>query len=210
MNKKLRLIAITDRHLTGGLNELLTAAEELLHGGLPCLMLREKDLPGGVLFETAKALRRITSAHQALLIVNDRVDVALAAGADGAHLGANSIPLEAARRIVPAGFLLGVSCHDRAELLAAAGGGADYAFLSPVYTPISKEAAAEPLGVAGFFKARQGIQLPVIALGGVRADDVTALLNSGASGVASIGELFGETDRASAARAFLTAVDEFY
>lgn len=210
MDKRLHLVAITDRRIHGGLREMVEACAPLLEAGLSCLMLREKDLSGHALLEAARILRALTRRHGAFFIVNDRVDVALAAEADGVHLGHSSIPLRDARRIVPAGMVIGVSCHGRTDLLEAQEGGADYTLLSPVYTPISKEATSEPLGAAGFLAARQGIRLPVIALGGIKPDDVVAVASSGASGVATIGGIFAAEDRIAALRSFQQAIREMW
>ncbi len=210
MDKRLRLIAITDRRIHGGLREMVEACVPLLEAGLPCLMLREKDLGGHALLEAARILRTLTRQHGAFFLVNDRVDVALAAEADGVHLGHSSIPVRDAKRIVPAGMIVGVSCHNRTDLVDAEEGGADYALLSPVYTPISKEATTEPLGVAGFLATRQGIRLPVIALGGIKPDDVLPVASSGASGVATIGGIFAAGDRLAALKSFQQAVLEMW
>lgn len=201
-----KLLAITGRQFCGGVEGLPGACAELLEAGLPALMLREKDLDGAALFALATALRRLTSKAGALLIVNDRVDVALAVGADGVHLGSSAIPALAARRICPPGMLIGASCHSREELARAEATGADYAVLSPVYAPTSKEATLPPLGEAGFRSLAGKVSMPVMALGGITAENAGRTMQSGAAGVAVLGGIFQATDRVEAMRGLLRAV----
>ncbi len=120
------------------------------------------------------------------VVVNTRVDVALAAGAMGAHLPADAIGAARWRTIVPADFLLGVSCHSREELLRAEAEGADYAYLSPVFAPFSKQDTRSPLGLDGFAEAVRGVRMPVLALGGITLERIEACRRAGAAGVAAI------------------------
>ncbi|MDX2177369.1 MAG: thiamine phosphate synthase, partial [Candidatus Sumerlaeia bacterium] len=188
-----RLVGITDRRLADGAADLVRRCEALCEGGADAILLREKDLPAGELLALARALREATAAHGALLLVADRLDAALAAGADGCHLGRASLPLEAARALVPPGFILGASCHSAEELEEAARSGADYAFLSPVFAPNSK-AGGEPLGLERFAALAAECPLPVLALGGLDAERARACRAAGADGVAAIGALFGAAD----------------
>src|SRR5262245_64598275 len=108
-----RLVLVTDRHATD--RDLVTVVQVALDAGLPAVQLREKDLPGRPLLALAERLRALTARTGALLFVNDRVDVAIAAGADGVHLGGGSMPVDAVRRLLPPGALVGVSTHAAAE-----------------------------------------------------------------------------------------------
>src|SRR5215510_6296923 len=114
-----RLILVTDRHATGG-RDLVDVIAAALDAGLPAVQLRDRDLPGRPLLALAEALRAATARTGALLLVNDRVDVALAAGADGVHLGGGSMPADVARRLLGAGALIGVSTHAPGEAPADA------------------------------------------------------------------------------------------
>ncbi len=120
------------------------------------------------------------------VIVNTRTDVAIAAGAHGVHLPAGSFDPRRLRDVVPAGFAIGISCHSRADLLAAESAGVDYAYLSPVFRPLSKPDTRTPLGLDGFAEAVAGIRIPVLALGGVRREDWPACQAAGAAGIAGI------------------------
>lgn len=187
-----RLLAITDRRLCGGEEKLLVACEALLEQGLPALMLREKDLGARALYNLAQPLREMTKKHKALLIINDRADVAFAVEADGIHLGSTALPAEVVKRLCHPGFMVGVSCHSRMDLLQAERDGADYALLSPIYNPLSKESRLPPLGEEGFRSASEEIGIPVLALGGISGWNVRAVMEAGAYGVASIGGFFSD------------------
>ena len=162
--------AITDRHLRG------------LRSGADWVQVRDKDLAARELLETV----RTAIASGAKIIVNTRIDVALAAGAAGLHLPAGSIPAWRWRTIAPPGFLIGVSCHTIDEVRAAENEGADYTFFSPVFAPISKTSDLVPHGIAGLAEAAQAVKIPVFALGGITRENVGACEEAGAAGIAGI------------------------
>ena len=120
------------------------------------------------------------------MVVNDRVDVALAAGADGVHLGAHSMPAQVVRRFAPRPFVIGVSCHSLAEAMAAESGGADYLVLGPVFETPSKLGYGPPLGLEKLRNVTSRIRIPVLALGGITVDRIRPCLEAGASGIAGI------------------------
>src|SRR5947207_656356 len=132
------LVLVTDRHATEG-RELVAVVTAALDAGLPAVQLREKDLPGRQLLEIAEQLRTATARTGALLLVNDRIDVALAVGADGVHLGGTSVPVAVARSLVGPEGLIGVSTHAPDELRALIG--ADFAFFGAVYATPGKPAS---------------------------------------------------------------------
>src|SRR5881397_925126 len=181
-----RLILVTDRRATD--RDLLEVVEEALDAGLPAVQLRDKDLPGRPLLALAERLREATSRRGALLLVNDRIDVALAVGADGVHLGGGSLPAEAARRLVGRAALIGVSTHAPGEAPA----GADFAFFGPVYETPSKGGA-------------QGAARLVLAIGGVTAARAPAVRAAGAAGAAVIRAILAAADPAAATRDLLAA-----
>jgi len=129
----------------------------------------------------------------ALLMVSGRVDLALAAGADGVHLPERGLPTGVVRATWPQ-LLVGRSCHGRAGLATAAAAGADYALLSPVAAPTSKAMTVEPLGIEGFSRCIQGLVLPVLALGGVTPAIAAGLRRAGAAGVATLGDVLGAAE----------------
>lgn len=175
---------ITDRRSAGGIEALLDRIEANARAGVEWIQIREKDLEGRALAELVlEALRR---APGALIIVNSRADVALACGAGGLHLPADSPPPSAFRPICPPGFRIGVSCHSEEELLLAEREGADYALFSPVLRPLSKEDRRPPHGIEGLRRACSRVRIPVLALGGVTAENAPLCVAAGAAGVAGI------------------------
>jgi len=198
-----RLILVTDRHATGG-RDLVGVVRAALDAGLPAVQLREKDLPGRPLLALAERLRAATARTGALLLVNDRVDVAIAAGADGVQLGAGALPAPVARRLLPPGALVGVSAHAAADVAAAAAAGADLALFGPVYATPSK--AGPPQGEARLREAVGAAAIPVVAIGGVTAVRVAEVRAAGAAGVAVIRAILAAPDPAAATRALLAAL----
>ena len=194
-----RLYLITDRRQARG-GDLAGAVERALAGGVRAVQLREKDLTGKELYELALALRLLTSRHGARLLINDRVDVALAAGADGVHLGVGSIPPAEARRLIGPRGLIGCSAHTLGELEAAEAGGADFATFGPVYATPSKAAYAPPVGIGELRRACAAARIPVFALGGVGTGNVTETLAAGAWGVGTISAVLSAPDPGAAAR----------
>jgi len=200
----LRLVAISSRVLCRGTLE--DAAAELLEGGATAIMLREKDLAARDLLAVARRVRGVCAARCALFLVNHSLEVALACDADGAHLGAASLPPEAARRIAPKPFVLGFSAHDEDEIRRAEKAGCDYCTISPVFQPTSKEYTSPPLGLEGLRACARSTRMPLVALGGIVAENAADCIAEGAVGVAAIGALFGAESRYHAARGFAAAI----
>ena len=196
------LVLVTDRNATAGrdLGDVVAAA---LDAGLLAVQLRDRDLPGRPLLALAERLRLLTARAGALLLVNDRVDVAVAAGADGVHLGGASMPVEVARRLLPPGALVGVSTHAVPEVAAAT---ADFAFFGPVHATPSKAAFRPPQGVARLREAVAVARIPVLAIGGITRPHIPDLRAAGAGGVAVIRAILSADDPGSATRALLEAL----
>jgi len=164
---------------------LLAQLENAVQRGVDLIQVRERDLEGGqlaALVEAALTLARGTSSR---IVVNDRLDVALACGADGVHLRADSIPTADARRIVRGGFLIGRSVHAPGE--ASAAEGCDYLIAGTVFPSQSKPAGAAVLGIEGLRAIVRASRAPVLAIGGVTADRFDDVAAAGAAGVAGIG-----------------------
>jgi len=193
-------VLVTDRHATGA-RELVDVIARALDAGLPAVQLREKDLPGRPLLALAERLRRATTERGALLFVNDRLDVALAAGADGVHLGEGSFPVAVARDLLPRA-LVGASVHG---VEAAAASTADFVFFGPVFATPSKATFGAPQGTARLADAVRATERPVLAIGGVDATTLPAVRAAGAHGVAVVRAILAAADPAAATRALLTA-----
>lgn len=182
------------------------AIQAALAEGFDAVQLRDRRAPGGALFAAATELREITRVAGALLLVNDRIDVALAANADGAHLPGASFPIPAARRLLGPERLIGRSTHSPEEAAAAADAGADYVVLGPVFPTPSKAGLGTPLGVATIGAAT--LAVPLIAIGGITAETVPALRRAGANGIAVIRAVLDAPDPRAAARALVAGLRE--
>lgn len=190
------LCLVTDRRLCAP-RDLVAAVDQAVAGGVTLVQVREKDLPAGELLDLVVRIRA-TVAGRARVVVNDRLDVALAAGADGVHLPANGLPVGAARRLAPTGFLIGRSVHAPAEAAAAAAAGADYVVLGTIFATASKPGQA-PAGVGLIAATRVVCRLPILAIGGMTAENAGAVLAAGADGIAAISAILADPEPASAA-----------
>jgi thiamine-phosphate pyrophosphorylase len=211
-----RIYLITDRKVlrSGDLIEVcdnvLRAANEVAPG-IAALQLREKDLAGRELYELACRLRDVTARTATPFLINDRVDIAMACGADGVHLPFASIGAGAARRLLGEDKLIGVSTHSEADLVTESRAGhADFAVFGPVYEPLSKAAYGTVHGEYGFFRASRASSIPVFALGGINAARAAALVASPerdyVAGIATIGAIVGSESPAAAMREMIGAL----
>jgi thiamine-phosphate pyrophosphorylase len=193
------LYVITDEGLGRG-HSHAELARRAVAGGADVVQLRDKRLSGRDLLAAASAIREVTLDAGALFIVNDRLDVALAAGADGVHLGESDLPIEHARRIAPPGFIIGASVGSTATAVRARAEGADYVALSPTFSTTSKDDAGEGHGLAMLSAVRAAVSLPLVAIGGITSDNVGDVIAAGADGVAVISAVVGQDDVTAAAR----------
>lgn len=196
----LRLIAITD-NVRDGQSGLIMRASAAVQGGATCVQLRLKDVAARDLVGVA---RELIKAVNVPVIVNDRADVAIAAGAAGVHLGADDIPVSAARSIAPPGFFIGASVGSDAEAQLAAG--ADYVGVGPVFPTISKKDAGTAIGLADLRRLAELTGLPTIAIGGITAENARSTIDAGAVGIAVISSIFGVNDPLGAAQVLASAI----
>ncbi|MEX0912788.1 MAG: thiamine phosphate synthase [Gemmatimonadota bacterium] len=201
--ERLSLMVITDPGASGG---PVAAAKAALEAGAPAVQLRWKDGAARELLELAGELRRATHDAGALFLVNDRVDIALAVGADGCHLGDDDIPLEAARRIAPPGFIIGRSVDTPDEARIAEAKGATYVGMGPVFPTGSKSNVGAVVGEAGITAARAQVRIPIVAIGGIGAAEATGVARAGADGIAVISAVMHAPDPGAATRRLLEAV----
>ena len=180
--------------------------EAALAAGVDAVQLRDPGAAGRPFLAAAIALRAATRRHGARLLVNDRLDVALAADADGAHLPAASFPIAAARKVLGPGRIIGRSTHAAAEATAAVRDGADYVVLGPIYPTPSKARWGAPLGLEPLAAAAPVAAGRVLAIGGIDAERATLVRAAGACGVAVIGAIFDAADPGTAAAALVAAV----
>lgn len=194
---------ITDRGTAPDLERAVAAA---LAGGVDWVQLRDKSAAARELFALARRLQPRCRERNAGLLVNDRVDVALAAGCDGVHLAKKSLPVREARRLVPPGRLVGASVHSVEEAVAAAGEGADYVTFGSVF-PTRSHPGHPAAGIETLARVVRAVEIPVLAIGGITAENVPAVLATGVAGVAVISSILAEADPARAAARLREAME---
>jgi thiamine-phosphate pyrophosphorylase len=177
---------ITDRRQLPSQDALLDCIARNLAAGVEWIQIREKDLSARELFALVQRVLHLPNAGRAKILVNTRVDLALAAGAAGAHLPDGSPEPRHWRAIAPHDFLIGVSCHDIDAVRAAEREGADYVLYGPVFDPRSKSSHLPPLGLEALREAAHAVHIPVLALGGITKDNAADCVAAGAAGVAAI------------------------
>jgi thiamine-phosphate pyrophosphorylase len=176
------------RRLTNPSDDALVhLIERAAIAGVTLVQVRERDRDDRVLLRLTERIVTATRATQAKVVVNDRIDVAIAAGCGGVHLRADSMAVDRARAISPPGFLIGRSVHTTEEAVRAAESGADYLVMGTTYPTISKGAHAPLAGIEGLKAVCQAVSTPVLAIGGVTTDKLGSIAAAGAAGVAAIG-----------------------
>ncbi len=189
------LYLITDRRLPGGgARGLADAVVKALEAGVRMVQLREKDLEGRELLEFARLLRAETLRFGAMLIINDRIDVAILSKADGVHLGAASVRPPDARLLLGKTSIIGASAHSVQEALQAEAEGADFITFGPVYFTGSKARWGKPLGLDALREVAARVKMPVYAIGGVNSERINEALSAGADGVAVISAVLASAD----------------
>ncbi len=199
------LYLVTDRDLSMGrsIEEVVRAA---VRGGVTCVQLREKACSSAEFLDLALSLKAELSGCRIPLIINDRLDIALAAEADGVHLGQHDIPLAAAKRISGGRLLIGISAESVDDAARAEAGGADYIGISPVFTTPTKTDTAEPLGLEGITRIRQAVKIPIVGIGGLNLGNAGQVIRSGADGVAVVSAIMSAPDPENAARELLREI----
>ena len=200
-----RLLVVTDRHQTNG-RPLVPLLQRVLAVAAPAIQLRERDFSSGELVALAREVQSVTASPGSQLLINDRIDVALALEGVGVHLRSNSLSVPVARRLLGTGRLLGVSVHGVEEAMQAESQGADYIVLGPIYETPSKQMFGPPLGIHTLEKACSLVRIPIIGIGGVTAARAREMRRAGAFGAAVITAILGANDIESATRELLDAV----
>lgn len=198
--RSLQLIAITD-DLRDGVTGLVDRCVAAVRGGATMVQLRLKDEPARTLVSVA---RELVAALPVPVIVNDRTDVALAAGAAGVHVGVDDLPVRALRPVVPPGFIIGASFGSEVERAHAEG--ADYVGIGPVFATASKPDAGDAIGAAGLARLVATAPAPAVGIGGVDATNAADVIRAGAVGVAVIRAVLGAADPEAAARTIRHAI----
>ena len=188
----MRLYAVTDRAWVGR-QTLPEQVEAALKGGATCVQLREKELDGAAFLEEAKVLAALCRRYGVPLIINDNVEVALASGADGVHVGQDDLTVEQVRRLAGDRLIVGVSAHTVEQALAAQAGGADYLGVGAVFATATKS-DAHVLPRETLAEICRAVDIPVVAIGGIGADNLLQLAGTGVDGVALVSAIFSAPD----------------
>ena len=191
---------ITDRKLST--KNDLDAVSEAISGGAALVQYREKDLTTKEMMEKAKEIRVITGGR-ALLIINDRVDIALAVGADGVHLGIDDMSIEDARALLGRKKIIGATVHDVEEAVDAEAQGADYVGVSPIFATTTKKDAGVPSGPELIKEIKESVDIPVAAIGGISEKNVDSVIEAGADMVCAISATVTKKDIKSAVKYFV-------
>ena len=190
MTKSLpNIYLITDRHQIKLERQFFDVIEELLQAGIRMIQLREKDLSAAELYQLAIDLRALTNRYKCQLLINDRIDLALAVNADGVHLGHHSLPINVARQLLGTQALIGASTHSVDEVNQANQHGADFVTYGPVFYTPSKAPYGKPVGIESLKQICTTSKIPVYALGGIKPHNSKAVMETGAKGIAMISAL---------------------
>ena len=199
------LYLVTNRHQTNN-RPLLHVLQEALQAGVRLIQLREKDLDTRSLLTLATEVLTLTRSYNASLLINDRVDVVQAIGAEGVHLRANSLPIPVTRRILGPKALIGASAHTSQEVITAEAQGADFIVLGPIYDTPSKRDFGPPLGIQVMREVQRKCHTPLYAIGGLTPERTAGVREAGAYGVAVISSILESTSISNSTRQFLTAL----
>ena len=199
------LCLVTDRELARG-RPTSDIVEAAVYGGASCVQLREKIGSTREFIEQALAIRDFLRIRDIPLIINDRLDVALAVGADGVHFGQNDMPLAMARSIVKDAMIIGISANSLEDAVAAEKGGADYLGVGPIYATPTKTDTAPILGLDGLRKIRKNIKIPLVTIGGLNRSNATQVIRNGADGIAVVSAIVGAEDPEKASRDLMNTI----
>lgn len=192
------LYLVTDRELSK--LPFYEMIREAIKGGVTVIQLREKNLSTREFIEEAIEVKKIIEGSGIPLIINDRVDVAIAIGADGVHLGNDDMPVDIARRILGKSFIIGASASSVEEAIEKEKKGADYIAVSPVFPTPTKPDAGPPLGLEGIKEMKKFVKVPLIGIGGINKTNVMDVIKSGADGIAVVSAIVSSEDPEKSAR----------
>lgn len=194
-----KLYLITDRSFLNG-RSLKQCVEDAIKSGVTLVQVREKDVSTREFYEIAKEVKEITSKYNIPIIINDRIDIALAIDADGVHLGQSDMPIEFARKILGKNKIIGISANTLEEALEAQEAGADYVGLGAVFYTGTKKDIKEPMGLEGLKHIVDNINIPSVAIGGINHENAKSVISTGVNGLSVISCILGSDDIASATK----------
>lgn len=194
----LRLYLVTDNALMQG-RSLADVVAAAIQGGVSCVQLREKNLAAREFLAQAILLKSLLAKHQVPLVINDRIDIALACGAHGVHLGQSDLPVEAARKLLPPEVFIGWSVESMADVRQSASLPLDYLGVSPIFATPTKVDTKSSWGLDGLAKIRARTDLPLVAIGGIHEGNAREVLRAGADGLAVVSAICAADDPLAAA-----------
>lgn len=199
------LYLITDQYIVKALSHVQIAEKALL-GGVRFIQYREKQLSKRESYKIALQLREITRKYNAVLIINDDIDIALAVDADGVHLGQEDIPVQIARKILGESKIIGLSTHSLKQAEEAQGSGADYIAIGPIFRSTTKD-VREPLGPDIIKEIKKISRLPVIAIGGINENNIEDIMKAGADSAAVISAIIAKEDIIATVKGFIRKIE---
>ena len=199
MSVDYKLYLVTDRGILKGRN-ILNAVEEAIKGGVTLVQLREKEISSLEFYDIAIKMKAITKRYKIPLIINDRLDIALAVDADGLHVGQGDLPVEIARNLLGRDKILGYSVSTIGEAMYGERMGADYLGAGPVYPTGSKLDAVSPIGIEYFKSIKESVSIPVVGIGGIGISNIMEMKAFGADGISLISAILGSNDIQEASR----------
>ncbi|MFS2035679.1 thiamine phosphate synthase [Polaromonas sp. CT11-55] len=202
----LRLYLVTDQGLMRD-RPLADVVAEAVQGGVSCVQLREKQLGTREFLAQALILKALLAPQGIPLVINDRIDIALACGADGVHLGQNDLPADEARKLLPPGVFIGWSVESMDDVRQSAALPVDYLGVSPVFSTPTKTDTKDPWGLEGLAVVRAATRLPLVAIGGIHAGNAREVLRAGADGLAVVSALCAADDPRAAAATLRSLCD---
>jgi len=199
MKFDLSLYLVTDRSLLRG-KDLLWTVEQAVLGGVSIVQLREKDTSSKEFYQLALSLKKILDRYKIPLIINDRLDIALAVDASGVHLGQSDLPCSTARQLLGKDKIIGLSIENSAQCQELQASSIDYIGYSPVFATATKDDTASPLGLQGVAQIATQVDLPGVAIGGIDAHNAGDVIKAGAKGIAVVSAIIASDDPQTAAR----------
>lgn len=187
------LYLVTDRDILKD-RDIFKAVEDAIKGGVTLLQLREKDISTSDFYNLALKMKTLSTHYNIPLIINDRLDIALAIDADGLHIGQDDMPITVARKLLGKNKILGYSVSNSKEAIYGERNGADYLGAGPVYPTGSKADAGKPIGLNGLKIIRDSVSIPIVGIGGISLTNISEVKSSGINGISLISAILGNTD----------------
>ncbi len=203
VNFNLALYLVTDPYITKG-RDLCVLVEEAVKGGVTMVQLREKDASTADFLDVALKIKETLKPYNIPLIINDRLDIALAVDADGVHIGQSDMPYHIARKLMGRDKIIGLSVESIEDVISANELDVDYIGISPIFSTPTKQDTKEPFGIEGAKKAKELSKHRIVAIGGINTQNIESVMDTGIEGVAVVSAILGAEDPLQAAKEFLS------